>query len=140
MDIKRRGRVLIVEDDPDLQRIMKIELERMGFEVLGAFSYEAAVQHLTAAPSPALVCVDLGLPTQSGYDLCEYIRGRIGHARVPIVVTSARGLPEDMACAEEAGADAFLKKPFSMRQLSIYVERLLDRSPLSRPDAPRSEA
>jgi DNA-binding response OmpR family regulator len=140
MESKPKRRVLIVEDDPDLQKIMKAQLEMMGFEVLGALHYEAAVKHLTTAPSPALVCVDLGLPTRSGYELCEYIRGPLGHARVPIVVTSARGLPEDMACAEEAGADAFLKKPFSMRELQAYVELLLGRASLGAPDAQRPEA
>jgi DNA-binding response OmpR family regulator len=140
METEPKRRVLIVEDDPELQKIMSVELESMGFEVLGALHYEAAVQHLTTAPWPALVCVDLELPTRSGYELCEYIRGPLGGAGVPIVVTSDTGLPEDMACAEEAGADAFLKKPFPMRDLKTYVELLLRRAPLDEPGTERPEA
>src|SRR6185295_16064019 len=110
-----------------LQKAMSAELERLDFVVIGALHYDAAVNQLTAAGVPHFVCVDLGLPTRSSYELCEYIRGPLGLARVPILVTSDSGFPEDMACAEEAGADAFLKKPFSMREFSTYVEALLDR-------------
>jgi two-component system OmpR family response regulator len=79
------------------------------------------------------VCIDLELPTQSGYELCEYIRGPLGLTRVPILVTSDSGLPKDMANAEEVGANAFLKKPFSMRQLAAYVEALFARTRQSEP-------
>jgi DNA-binding response OmpR family regulator len=123
--------VLIVEDDPDLQESMVAELERMNFDVLSALHYDAAIEQLTTAPKPRLVCVDLELPTRSGYELCEYIRGPLGRASVPILVTSDSGFPEDMACAEEAGANAFLKKPFSMQAFTTYVETLLDRIPAS---------
>src|SRR5258708_38421834 len=98
MVIKPKQRVLVVEDDPDLQKSMSVELERMSLEVLGALHYEAAVEHLTTAPWPALVCVDLELPTRSGYELCEYIRGPLGRLGVPILVTSDTGRPEDIAC------------------------------------------
>jgi DNA-binding response OmpR family regulator len=126
-----RHLALIVEDDPALQRAMTEELERMNFEVLGAIHYDAAVRQLATARRPGLVCVDLVLPTRSGYELCEYIRGSLGLARVPILMMSASGFPEDRMCAEEAGADAFLHKPFSMHQFADHVEALLDRTPPS---------
>jgi DNA-binding response OmpR family regulator len=131
MDFPPRHLVLVVEDDPDLQRAMVFELERMNFEVLGALHYEAAVHQLESTSRPRLVCVDIGLPTRSGYELCEYIRGAMRASRVPILVTSETAMPEDLACAEEAGATAFLKKPFSMRDFSSHVRELLDRSPPS---------
>jgi DNA-binding response OmpR family regulator len=131
METTMKRLVLIVEDDPDLQGSMVAELERMNFEVLSALHYDAAIQQLTTAQRPRLVCVDLELPTRSGYELCEYIRGPLGRASVPILVTSDSGFPEDMACAEEAGADAFLKKPFSMRDFTTCVQTLLDRVPAS---------
>jgi DNA-binding response OmpR family regulator len=70
--------------------------------------------------------VDVGLPTRSGYELCEYIRGTLGLTQVPILVTSDSGYPEDMAHAEQAGANAFLTKPFSMHQLSHNVAAMLE--------------
>lgn len=118
---------LIVDDDPVLQTVMSRHLERMSFEVARALHYGAAVLHL-GARMPHLVCVNLELPTQSGYELCEYIRGPLGLARVPILATSSSRLASDMASAEEAGASAFLKKPFTMRELTTCVEALLGRA------------
>jgi DNA-binding response OmpR family regulator len=127
---------LIVEDDPALQRAMAERLERMDFEVKGALHYRAAVSELeAAAETPSLVCVDLELPTESGYELCEFIRGPLGLGRVPILVTSDSGSPKGIACAEEAGADAFLKKPFSMREFSSYVEALLESTHAGEPES-----
>jgi|HubBroStandDraft_6_1064221.scaffolds.fasta_scaffold456899_1 DNA-binding response OmpR family regulator len=116
--------VLIVEDDPHLQKAMSKHLVRMDFEVRVAPHYEAAVGHLTAG-EPSLVCIDIELPTQSGYEVCEYIRGPMGLRRVPILVTSDSGFPENRARAEEAGANAFLKKPFSMREFGSCVSALI---------------
>jgi two-component system chemotaxis response regulator CheY len=76
-----------------------------------------------------LVCVDVGLPNKSGYELCEYIRGSLRFAELPILMTSEHGNPGDMAQAENAGANAFLHKPFSMRQLGQCVESLFAVTP-----------
>lgn len=121
-----RRLALIVEDDPALQASMSVQLTKMSFDVISAHHYGAAVEQLSEK-KPQLVCVDLELPTQSGFELCEYIRGPLGLTRVPILVTSDFGFPGTMASAEEAGANAFLKKPFTMRQLESYVEALLER-------------
>lgn len=127
-----RRLVLIVEDDPDSLKATGALLEKLNFEVLGALHYDEAVGHLSAR-RPDLVLVDLGLPTQSGYELCEYIRGPLRLGLVPILVTSGSGLAEDLANAEIAGANAFLQKPFSMHQLTGYVEALLEPVPRSVP-------
>ena len=130
-NIGSRRVALIVEDDPELQLAMSERLERMDFEVRRALHYEAAVGQLQeAGEAPSLVCVDLELPTRSGYELCEFIRGDLGLEEVPILVTSNSGFPPDVASAEEAGADAFLEKPFTMRAFSGCVEALLDPEPL----------
>jgi DNA-binding response OmpR family regulator len=138
METKVKRVVLIVEDDPRLQKAMIAELGRMDFNAFGALHYDAAID-LLARRRPHLVCIDLELPTQSGYDLCEHIRGPLGLTRVPILVTSESGLPKDMANAEEVGANAFLKKPFSMRQLAAYVEALLAKIKKSEPYLRRLE-
>ena len=123
---------LVVEDDPSLQLAMVKQLEKAGFQVLTALDFDAAVRHLSAR-TPDIACIDLGLPSESGYELCEQIRGQPHLAWLPIVVTSERCFPEDMAHAEEAGANAFLKKPFPMDRLLKYVSALLDGPPRSRP-------
>ncbi len=132
--------VLIVDDDPDLAHAITIELERMSLEVVYAPHYDAAVRALSSTHVPRLVCVDLELPTRSGYDLCEYIRGAMRRVRVPILVMSDSAFPEEMAHAEEAGADAFMKKPFSLRDFGAYIESLLASTRASELDEPRVEA
>jgi DNA-binding response OmpR family regulator len=127
---------LVVEDEPSLQRAMVRELEKARFQVLVASSFEAAVGHLQDLKLD-IACIDLGLPSESGYELCEHIRNRLNLIWLPILVTSERGFPEDMAHAEEAGANAFLKKPFTMDRLLKYVSVLLDEPPVSRPDVCR---
>jgi DNA-binding response OmpR family regulator len=123
---------LVVEDDPFLQRQIARELEEARFDVRTAFDFSAALRHLGAS-RPYFACIDLGLPSESGYELCEYIRRRPELSGLPILVTSERGSPEDMAHAEEAGANAYLKKPFAMKKLMRYVSALLDGPPTSRP-------
>ncbi len=125
---------LVVEDDPELQEAMLSHLADLDFETCGALHYDAAIEQL-ASCSPNLICVDIGLPTRSGYELCEFIRGTPALDRVSILVTSDSGFPEDMANAEEAGANAFLKKPFTMHQLTQYIEALLGHGAHAVPDS-----
>jgi DNA-binding response OmpR family regulator len=130
--VTRRRIALVVEDEPLLQRAMAERLRKAQFEVLTALHFNAAVCHLSATKFD-IACIDLGLPSESGYELCEQIRNRPHLAWLPILVTSERCFPEDMAHAEEAGANAFLKKPFPMDRLLKYVSALLDEPPRSRP-------
>ncbi len=130
------GVALVVEDDPFLQLAMARQLEKAKFHVVTALDFNAAVRHLTARPLD-VACIDLGLPSESGYELCEHIRSRAALAWLPILVTSERTFPEDMAHAEEAGANAFLKKPFPMDRLLKYVSALLDGPHASRPSVRR---
>jgi DNA-binding response OmpR family regulator len=116
---------LIVEDDPRLRQAMNRELGRMNFVVLSANHCDAAIRHLETHVAN-IVCVDIALPDKSGYELCEYIRGAMGLMRVPILATGEYGTSLDMTEAEKAGANAFLLKPFSVRQLSLCVQSLLD--------------
>jgi DNA-binding response OmpR family regulator len=116
--------VLVVEADPQLRKSMSVQFERMDFHVLSASHYDGAVHHL-AKGDLHVVCVDVQLPSKSGYELCEHIRGSLGLLELPILMTSEYGSPEEMAYAERAGGNAFLHKPFSMRQLAICVESLL---------------
>jgi DNA-binding response OmpR family regulator len=119
-----RSTALVVEDDPKLQSAMSAQLRQMGLDVLVANHYDAAVSHL-AAGEPHVICIDVGLPDKSGYELCEHIRGSLRFVGLPILMTNDHGDPGDMAYAESAGANAFLHKPFSMPQLAQCIESLL---------------
>jgi DNA-binding response OmpR family regulator len=121
--------VLVVEDDPGLQAAMSRELVLLGFDVRRALHCDAAIRHLSAAPVD-LACIHVGLPNQSGYELCEYIRCHLGLRGLPIILTSECGSVQDMASAEYAGGNAFLRKPFSSRELGQCVRSLFDQTPL----------
>jgi DNA-binding response OmpR family regulator len=118
--------VLVVEDDPALQGAVATYLRSSRFRVLTALHCGAALRHLETE-QPDVIYVDLGLPDQSGYELCEQIRRLPSLGEVPVVLTSDRFFPEDMARAEEAGANAFLKKPFTMAQLTQCLDIVLKR-------------
>jgi len=116
---------LIVEDNPRLRKLMSEHMARMGFRVLAVSHFAAALAHLESGTLD-IACIDIGLPTESGYELCEHIRGTLGLKFLPIMVTSEFGSPEYVAYAEKAGADAFLLKPFSMSELGANIVALLE--------------
>ncbi|HXN33132.1 MAG TPA: response regulator [Polyangiaceae bacterium] len=125
---------LIVEDDPQVQKAMSRQLALLDFCVLTACHYDAAVRHL-AECELQVVCIDVELPTRSGYELCEHIRGSLELAELPILMTSDYGSPQDRAYAEDAGGNAFLHKPFSMGQFTRCIESLSGASGWSVPPA-----
>lgn len=128
--------IVLVEDHPVQREAIRRCLVENKFQVESAADYHAAIKVL-ATCLPDLVCLDLTLPRESGFELCEYIRGEARLRFVPILVISDRSSPEDMAHAEEVGANAFLKKPFTRDRLVRYVSVLLDGPHASRPSVRR---
>jgi len=129
--MKARGRVLVVTDDPELLSSMTTAFEQMNFEVRCALDDAEAAERLLDRPV-RLVCIDLNLPRDSGFDVCELVRGDRSLDDVQILVMSDRGTPEEMADAEEAGANAFVRKPFGVPLLRRYVTAMLERRSPSR--------
>ncbi len=124
--------VLIVEDEPLLRERVKVWLESEKFDVQCASAYDSALKTMDLSP-PAIACVDITLPRESGLDLVEAIRKSTKLNHVPIIVMSDRHSPEDMAEAERVGANAFLKKPFAKPLLLKYVRWILDGPHASSP-------
>lgn len=135
MGVKNRW-ILLVEDSPQERDTIRKYLGDENLRVEAVPDYHNAVVVLEVRV-PSLVCLDLTLPRESGYELCEYMRARTRFAKVPILVVSDRASPEDMAHAEHVGANAFLKKPFTRKQLVKYVTVLLDGPHGSRPSVRR---
>lgn len=121
------NRVLVVEDDPQLVRALKINLQARKFEVETAADGQAALR-IVADSRPDVVLLDLGLPDMDGIDVIKSVRG---WSHVPILVLSARHVSEDKVRALDAGADDYVTKPFSMDEL---LARL--RAATRRRDAP----
>jgi DNA-binding response OmpR family regulator len=127
-----RRRVLLIEDDPSVVALATHALDELHFDVVVERDYRTAIQRIKESP-PFMVVLDLNLPRDSGYDVCEVIRKDPMLTWVQIIIMSNRRSPEDQAYAEEAGANAYLKKPFTAAMLQRYVTALLDGPVSSRP-------
>lgn len=116
--------VLIVDDDATIRGMLKKFFHRLGLKVFEASNGRAAIKFLTNN-NPDLVCLDLVLPELSGFEVLTFIRHNRRFDTLPVLVVTARPLPEDQAQAREHGASAYLTKPFTQRELEHCVRSLL---------------
>lgn len=119
-----KGSLLYVEDEPFLARIVQDGLSSSGYAVTWAADGEKAL-HLFRSQRPDLCVLDVMLPGRDGYTLAEAIRAEAPH--VPIIFLSAKSLPEDVVRGFRSGGNDYLRKPFSMEELLVRIEALLQR-------------
>jgi two-component system, OmpR family, phosphate regulon response regulator PhoB len=120
--------LLIVEDDLDLLRAMDWAARKEGYVVRLALTGREALDAAFREPLPDLVLLDLMLPLVPGTDVCKNLRADPRTARVPIVMVTARGEEVDRVVGFELGADDYVVKPFSIRELFLRVRALLRRA------------
>jgi DNA-binding response OmpR family regulator len=124
-------RVLVVEDEPDVSRLIQHSLKRNEqFEILIAHSGYDALQAVADQP-PQIIILDLNLPVVSGTEVCRILRQRPSTAGIPILMLTARASENDRVAGLEMGADDYMTKPFSPRELDARVKALLRRGPVS---------
>ena len=119
--------ILIVEDDDDLRRIMRWGLEAEGFEVACASDGQQALEAVFEI-RPDIVVLDWELPALSGIEVCELIRNAKHSTGIPVVMVSGRYEADDIRRGIEAGADAYVTKPFAVETLAQEIRRVLDQS------------
>ena len=124
MTIDKRS-VLVVDDDPEIRKLLVTALDRMGFTVSQAADGKTAMKRLDKQ-RPSLLCIDLMLPESSGYDVCEHVNKTPTLNGLPILMVSARIMPEDRAQAEELGVRVYLSKPFTQTELKTAVAQALE--------------
>ena len=122
---EKKKSVLVVDDDPEIRKLLSATLDRMGFTVSEAADGRTAIKRLDAA-RPSLLCIGLMLPESSGYDVCEHVNQTPTLNGLPILMVSARTMPEDRAQAEELGVRVYLSKPFTQAQLKQAVAQALE--------------
>ncbi|HWP84840.1 MAG TPA: response regulator transcription factor [Terriglobia bacterium] len=120
-------RVLIIEDDKDIVELVRYNLEKEGFRVIAADDGVAGLAQAKKSP-PDLVILDLMLPRLPGLEICKELRRNPSLPRVPILMLTARGEEADRVVGLEMGADDYVTKPFSPRELVARVKALLRRS------------
>ena len=119
--------VLIVEDEPDIRALVVHHLKREGYQVSAAASGEEALRQVQAAP-PDLVLLDLMMPAMDGLEVCRRLRQDPATAMLPIVMLTAKGDEVDRVLGLEIGADDYVVKPFSPKELLARVRAVLRRS------------
>jgi two-component system alkaline phosphatase synthesis response regulator PhoP len=120
-------RILVVDDDKEIVRLVGAYLEQAGFQVLTAYDGEAAL-HSLRRDRPDLVVLDLMLPDRDGWDITRIVRGDTALAHTPIIMLTARVEDTDKIVGLELGADDYITKPFNPREVVARVRSVLRRS------------
>jgi two-component system, OmpR family, phosphate regulon response regulator PhoB len=118
--------IMVVEDEPAIQDLIQINLEMGGYRVLTHASAEAALQHIQLE-LPDLALLDWMLPGMSGLDMARRLRADSRTKSLPIILLTARGEEEDKLRGLETGADDYMVKPFSVRELEARIKAVLRR-------------
>ena len=125
--MRRVPRVLVVEDEQDIAALIKHALERSGDAHVDVVSSGDTALRTVTDTAPDLVILDINLPVMSGSDVCRILRGRPETARTAIIMLTARTSESDRVAGLDLGADDYVTKPFSLRELSARVRAVLRR-------------
>lgn len=118
--------ILIADDDPDILALVSFRLQRAGYEILQARNGEEAVQ-MALDRRPDLAILDVMMPRVDGYEATRRLRQHEETRRMPVILLTARVQEEDIARGFDAGADDYVKKPFSPQELGSRVQAVLGR-------------
>ena len=132
-------KIVIIEDERDLAELLAFNLEKEGYQPLIALDGTTGLQRVMSE-KPALVILDLMLPGMNGIDLCKLLKKQESTAAIPVIMLTAKGEEIDRVVGLEVGADDYLTKPFSMRELLARVKAQLRRTRLIREEMTHNEA
>ncbi len=121
------AQILVVDDEPDILSVLVYHLSREGYRVTTAVNGQGALT-TAEAEQPDLIILDLMLPGMDGYEVLQRLRGAAGTRSMPVILLTARREEDERVKGFEVGADDYITKPFSARELTLRVEALLRRS------------
>lgn len=119
-----KEKILIVEDEVALSEMIKIRLEKNGYEVISAFDGVQALE-MARQQNPGLIILDLMLPKIDGYKVCRMLKFDEKYKKIPIIMFTARVQESDKKLGQEVGADAYITKPFEPEALLSKIKELL---------------
>ena len=123
-----KDKILLVEDEPDLLNTLSFNFESEGYKVAKALNGKEAMKCLEEDESISLVILDLMLPDMSGLDICRHIRATDNLKDILVIMVTAKGEEVDRVVGFEVGADDYVVKPYSVRELLLRVGGMLKRS------------
>lgn len=121
------GTILVVDDDPNVVEILTEFLRGRGYHTATAYDGEEALDKYDEC-QPDLVVLDVVLPKRDGFSVCDEIRGRDVHKDVPIIMISADSIPDSMIKGFRSGAQDYIKKPFSLKEIHLKVDSFLSQA------------
>jgi two-component system alkaline phosphatase synthesis response regulator PhoP len=124
-----RSKIVVIEDEPDIVEVMCYNLQREGYQVSSTTRGDEGLE-LVRNQSPALVLLDLMLPGMDGLTVCQQIKSDPLTRSTPIIIVSAKGEESDVVIGLGLGADDYISKPFSPREMLARVKAVLRRAPL----------
>lgn len=130
-----KGRILVVEDDFDISNLLRIYFDSQGYEVTVAPKGNDALD-LCRRNLPNVIVLDIQLPDIDGYEVCRRLRGNLRTSHIPILFLTQRDERSDKIAGLELGADDYITKPFSMRELLARVKAQLRRASFAQQEAP----
>lgn len=119
-----KKRILVVDDEVDLSEMIRFRLQANGYEILLAHDGQQALE-VARKERPDLIILDLMLPKMDGYKVCGLLKMDSRYAAIPIIIFTAKAQEEDKKLAEEAGANAYLMKPFEPKVLLDKIKELI---------------
>ena len=119
-------KILLIEDEPDIRKTLEYNISREGYDVISTSSLTEARDHLNSI-SFSLVLLDLMLPDGSGLDLCREVKSDSEKMHIPIIILTAKDDEVDKVVGFELGADDYVTKPFSVRELILRIKAILKR-------------
>jgi DNA-binding response OmpR family regulator len=121
-----RPKILVVDDEPDAVELIEFNLKQAGYDVVTATDGAVALQKARAA-LPSLVILDVMLPELDGFEVCKLLRRDPATASIPILFLTAKAAEIDRVLGLELGGDDYVTKPFSPRELTLRVKKILER-------------
>ncbi len=121
------SKILIVDDEKDITNLISYNLEREGFSTIKAFNGDKVIA-IIKSQKPDLIILDLMLPGMNGLDICKGIRADPDTAHLPVIMLTAKGDEMDKIIGLEIGADDYMTKPFSVKELVARVRTILRRA------------
>ena len=132
-------KILVIEDEEDLNQTLSFNLENEGYKVTSALKGSEALEILENASPPDLVILDLMLPDMPGLDICRYIRSKENLKNISVIIVTAKGEEVDRVVGFELGADDYIVKPYSVRELMLRIQAQLRRNDSSEVTEENSE-
>ena len=121
------GRMMIVEDDPDISNMLRIYFQSQGYEVAVAQRGEDALE-MCRQQLPHIIVLDIMLPDMDGYDVCRELRGNLRTSHIPIIFLTQKDERSDKIHGLELGADDYITKPFDLEELKLRVKNAMARA------------